>query len=31
VEIAGADHNDDALLEGNELVAAVVYLARLLT
>ena len=31
VEIAGADHNDAALLEGNELVAAVVHLARLLT
>jgi fermentation-respiration switch protein FrsA (DUF1100 family) len=31
VEIAGADHNDAALLEGNELVAAVVDLARSLT
>lgn len=31
VEIAGADHNDAALLEGNELIAAVVDLARLLT
>ena len=30
VEIAGADHNDAALLEGNELVSAVVHLARLL-
>jgi pimeloyl-ACP methyl ester carboxylesterase len=31
VEMVGADHNDNALLEGNELVAAVVDLARLLT
>jgi uncharacterized protein len=31
VEIAGADHNDAALLEGNELVSAVVDLARALT
>jgi fermentation-respiration switch protein FrsA (DUF1100 family) len=31
VEIAGADHNDAALLESNELVAAVVDLARSLT
>jgi fermentation-respiration switch protein FrsA (DUF1100 family) len=28
VEVAGADHNDAALLEGNELIAAVVDLAR---
>ncbi|MGH3947156.1 MAG: alpha/beta hydrolase [Pseudonocardiaceae bacterium] len=28
VEVAGADHNDAALLEGNELVAAVLDLAR---
>jgi pimeloyl-ACP methyl ester carboxylesterase len=31
VEIAGADHNDAALLESNELVAAVVDLARSLS
>ncbi len=31
VEVVGADHNDVALLEGNELVAAVLDLARLLT
>lgn len=31
IEVVGADHNDAALLEGNELVAAVVDLARLLT
>lgn len=31
VEVAGADHNDVALAEGNELVAAVVDLARSLT
>jgi uncharacterized protein len=30
VEILGADHNDTALLEGNELIAAVFDLARLL-
>jgi fermentation-respiration switch protein FrsA (DUF1100 family) len=28
VEVLGADHNDTALLEGNELVAAVLDLAR---
>jgi fermentation-respiration switch protein FrsA (DUF1100 family) len=28
VEVTGADHNDAALLEGNELVTAVVDLAR---
>ena len=28
VEVAGADHNDAALLEGDELVAAVLDLAR---
>ena len=31
VEILGADHNDAALLEGNEVIAAVVELARALT
>jgi uncharacterized protein len=31
IEIVGADHNDAALLEGNELIAAVADLARLLT
>ncbi|MDQ3761354.1 MAG: alpha/beta hydrolase [Actinomycetota bacterium] len=31
VEVVGADHNDAALLEGNELIAAVLGLARSLT
>jgi uncharacterized protein len=31
IEVVGADHNDAALLESNELVAAVADLARLLT
>jgi hypothetical protein len=31
IELVGADHNDAALLESNELIAAVVDLARLLT
>jgi uncharacterized protein len=31
IEVAGADHNDAVLLEGNELIAAVLDLARLLT
>jgi pimeloyl-ACP methyl ester carboxylesterase len=31
VEVFGADHNDAALLEGNDLIAAVADLARLLT
>jgi uncharacterized protein len=31
IEVVGADHNDAALLEGNELVAAVVDLARSLS
>lgn len=30
VQLPGADHNDDVLLEGNELIAAVVELARTL-
>jgi fermentation-respiration switch protein FrsA (DUF1100 family) len=30
VQVPGADHNDDVLLEGNELIAAVVELARTL-
>ncbi|MGH3671773.1 MAG: alpha/beta hydrolase, partial [Pseudonocardiaceae bacterium] len=31
VEVVGADHNDAVLLEGNELVAVVLDLARTLT
>jgi fermentation-respiration switch protein FrsA (DUF1100 family) len=31
IEVAGADHNDAALLEGNDLIAAVFDLARSLT